>query len=618
MGRHFVEDKKNGFFCRAYVSHDMVLLTWNMRDPEGFQGVVLERDGHSMNISSPTSKIQRFSWGDYSVESGADYSYRINFYRGDMVVSTLTLQIAVPNAKSLPHAVYFNRGVAGSQKYAHCFASQVEGVDPEARRKWLGKNLVDAMLEFVDQATDKGMYLYVAAYELTFVPFLESLKSAIARGVHVKVIYDCKSSKGVLITSSAEAEQALQATQFPKANLIPRTKPASAISHNKFIVFCGIDHRPVALFTGSTNFTESGVYGQLNAAHWIKDPGLASKYLKCWEILSKDPAANECRTLFEQLSPLPHQLSRHDMIPVFSPRPNANLLKLQCRLASSATESVFLTAAFGVNPLLQAELTKSSSSTERFLLLESTARLGQEFLNAAPLKHRISVGALINDPETAEILGLKVEELSGLNKHVQFVHTKLFAIDLFSNCPVVVFGSGNFSEASCTKNDENQIICRGDVELADQIICHFFRVFDHFEWRYGLQKNKPTRNFLKEPKPDNWAANWFVPGSEKERRRNLLCSMVEDHLKPAASDFIMLDVNTYDVPQPVPSRTIVRQADGHFVVSFPYRADLVEKFKQVIPAALRQYNVQTKIWRVQDAAVSELDRLVDEDGFVKM
>ena len=100
----------------------------------------------------------------------------------------------------------------------------------------------------------------------------QALKEAIARGVNVRVILDHKSSKGVPKSTTADALAAIEANAFPVEHLVFRTNPASAISHNKFIVFVR-DGMPVSLWTGSTNFTPGGIYGQLNAAHWIKDPG---------------------------------------------------------------------------------------------------------------------------------------------------------------------------------------------------------------------------------------------------------------------------------------------------------------------------------------------------------
>ncbi len=40
------------------------------------------------------------------------------------------------------------------------------------------------------------------------------------------------------------------------------------------------------------------------------------------------------------------------------------------------------------------------------------------------------------------------ERLTGLNKHVEFVHTKILIIDAFSADPIVITGSGNFSSVS--------------------------------------------------------------------------------------------------------------------------------------------------------------------------
>lgn len=47
-----------------------------------------------------------------------------------------------------------------------------------------------------------------------------------------------------------------------------KRKGINSISHNKFVVLCQND-KPIAVWTGSTNFTDGAVYGQLNVGHAI-------------------------------------------------------------------------------------------------------------------------------------------------------------------------------------------------------------------------------------------------------------------------------------------------------------------------------------------------------------
>lgn len=90
------------------------------------------------------------------------------------------------------------------------------------------------------------------------------------------------------------------------------------------------------------------------------------------------------------------------------------------------------------------------------------------------------------------------ERLTGLNEHVRYVHTKVLLIDMFSEEPIVISGSANFSRASMESNDENMLLVRGNKALADAYAVEFFRIFEHMRYR-NKQEGTP-------PKGENPAA----------------------------------------------------------------------------------------------------------------
>ena len=51
--------------------------------------------------------------------------------------------------------------------------------------------------------------------------------------------------------------------------------------HNKFFVLSK-DGEPVAVWTGSTNISENGIFGHLNVGHSVEDTDVASAYLTYW------------------------------------------------------------------------------------------------------------------------------------------------------------------------------------------------------------------------------------------------------------------------------------------------------------------------------------------------
>ena len=58
--------------------------------------------------------------------------------------------------------------------------------------------------------------------------------------------------------------------------------------HNKFFVLSK-DGEPVAVWTGSTNISENGIFGHLNVGHSVEDTDVASAYLTYWTQLSGNP-----------------------------------------------------------------------------------------------------------------------------------------------------------------------------------------------------------------------------------------------------------------------------------------------------------------------------------------
>ena len=82
-----------------------------------------------------------------------------------------------------------------------------------------------------------------------------------------------------------------------------------------------------------------------------------------------------------------------------------------------------------------------------------------------------------------------VEQLSGLNVHVRYLHTKYMLVDPLGTNPLVVSGSANFSEASTTNNDENMLIIRSNPRVADIYLGEFMRLYRHFAFRDWLTQH---------------------------------------------------------------------------------------------------------------------------------
>jgi phosphatidylserine/phosphatidylglycerophosphate/cardiolipin synthase-like enzyme len=467
-------------------------------------------------VSTERHPIQGFFWGDFTTRYGHEYTYRVVAMRGEpgalQPSETVEIRIGTEKEDEGRHAIYFNRGVAGSQAYVRKFGDRRPSEVPgRAAFQWLSRGLFRAMLDFIHRANGPDWGLRVAAYELQQGAVLNALREAAASGADVKIVFDARVKTGGPADANWEAIRKARIEDL----VTPRTQSRSAISHNKFIVLLH-NGEPVEVWTGSTNFTDGGIFGHSNCGHLVRDQDVATKYLRYWEELHEDPEMKEIRPWNEKIFPIPDGPPPVGTGAAFSPRSNLDLLEWYARLMDEANTAVFLTAAFGVNDLFE-EVLEHSKPYLRYVLLESADR-DMDLLNGSPL-NEVAVANILPRNEFERWMA---EHLTGLNAHVKYVHTKYMIIDPLGEDPLIITGSANFSDASTRKNDENMLIIRGDRRVADIYLSEFMRLFNHFQFRGLVRARAATgpesaRSFL--VPNDSWKARYYEPGTPKYLER---------------------------------------------------------------------------------------------------
>src|SRR5206468_2923074 len=104
------------------------------------------------------------------------------------------------------------------------------------------------------------------------------------------------------------------------------------------------------------------------------------------------------------------------------------------------------------------------------------------------------------------------------------IHDKFMLVDPLGKDPVVVTGTANFSGPSQSNNDENMVVIRGNLRVADIYFGEFMRVFDHLYARYIVGRMKkegtgdPDAGYLQED-ASKWVPQHFSPGRKDLRRR---------------------------------------------------------------------------------------------------
>jgi len=496
-------------------------------------------------FSSRKHPFQTFLWSDYTAHPATPYTFTVVALYGDIHAleerHTTQFTISTEPEDDGSHGVWFNRGAIASHALATQFNNKKltdamtenvsdAGVLLDKETAWLSRGLAEACLAFIN-GTVPGEGLRVCAYEFTYIPVLKALKRAINRGVDVRIIYH----------ATKENQDAVDEVGLPVANLALRTRPP--IPHNKFIVKL-VAGKPKRVWTGSTNFTDTGFFGQTNVGHLVTDDKTASTYLNHWEVLKDNPVRKGALASSTALTPNPaNVLNPLSITPFFSPRVADNMLDWYGQRITNVASLAMMTIPFNVaDPILKALATKSSAM--RMVILEDipTAEVNAaEKLNRGKLA--FSNGAIFGKSFIkikSSFGGAKVAPIpnSDLDKwfveeelprptnhgHVYFVHSKVLLIDPLSDDPLVCSGSANFSKASLTTNDENMLLIRGSKRVADIYMTELDRIFRHFRARDVLNETSthaPHVNPLALDTTDAWIAPHFTGTGFKNNRRQL-------------------------------------------------------------------------------------------------
>jgi phosphatidylserine/phosphatidylglycerophosphate/cardiolipin synthase-like enzyme len=473
--------------------------------------------------SSLYNPFQAFLWGDYGAAPEHVYTYEVSAMYGTPgkleTGARAVVHVATESEEHEDHAIFFNRGAAGSQAYAKRFGNRAPGDVPfREAYKWLSRGLEEALLRFIGQAHEPGFALRAAVYEFQHTRVLEAFRIAVDAGADVRIIYDAVPRKGD--DTDKKNLAAIKAAGL-EDRVIARKR--ADIAHNKFVVLLrgGV---PLQVWTGSTNVTEGAIFGHSNVGHVVRDRKVAGAYLDYWSALAGDPARAALRSFNDAAVRVGVRRPRRAETSVFSPRTRLDALEWYVRIAESAESGLFLTAAFGVGRQIR-PLFEARRDYLRYLLLESERGL---------------VETIRRDPGNMVVAGAHVaaggwrqwieERLTGLNGHVRYIHTKYMLVDPLGPSPVVVTGSANWSEKSSNRNDENMLIIRGDSRVADVYLGEFMRLFNHFEMRGRRMergRSEPPRRargakgqlYLHED--ERWAERYFEEGTSAQKERLL-------------------------------------------------------------------------------------------------
>jgi len=491
--------------------------------------------GPGGQVSSREHPFQSFQWADYSAKPLHDYTYTVLPLYGKPTKlkegASLSVRIATEPewaTSGSPHSIFFNRGAIASQEYARRFQNQSPQVVGEAAYRWLSRGLLEAFQAFVARASGASFGLHGAFYEFQWPEALATLKQAAERGVELEIVYDAIPGD----TGPKDANLAAIAAAGLKPFVTPHTE--GKIMHNKFLVLSR-KGKPIAVWTGSTNLTENGIFGHLNVGHAVDDAMTARRYLDYFAQLKADEAVAEDKLWTAANNPAPPETWTEPLTLVFSPHKGLNVLDWYVGIADDLAaahgangphQPLFMTFAFGMHDKFKAVYEQPAQTVLRFALMEKAGNgsgLAQGKKDIARIRNLPNVVVAIGDSIAINSFDRWLAERDKLTKeaNVKYVHTKFMLVDPLGPKPVVITGSANFSEASTNTNGENMLVIRNDRRVADIYLGEFMRIFSHYAFRESLGFHRPVdQNPSHLSADDSWQrAGYFDPGKDRHWRR---------------------------------------------------------------------------------------------------
>ena len=511
-------------------------------------------DTVSPPASSARAPLQTFRWGDYTLDPGKRYRYRAVARYGsvadvlaqgkdadrrrdyDSIAGGVSVEIKTEENGSQDVAVFFNRGAAASGAYNRRYGDNDPAAIPDALW-WLSRGLEEALIAFIGRASGGEFALHAAIYEFQKPELLRALKQAKGRGVEVKVAYHgrMKPSKAANNPdkTAKKNNDAIAAVGIDFAK--PRAaNPQGAIMHNKFVVLLkkGTDGatQPIAVWTGSTNWTEGAIYGQLNLGHAVYDAATAAAYDAYFEQLHADASAAEMKSFTSKATPVPKNRAaiKHGVTPIFSPQSELAMIELYAELCRSA-KVLMVSAPFALHPKILETFDEIPADTVRFLMADKPGSFGKKSMTL--LEHdpgnQVSVATVLKSA-LHDFQGRLLEDEESFHHAGVHIHSKIIAVDPFGSDPILVTGSANYSNNSTLTNDENSLIIRGDTAVMDIYITEFMRMFEHYWFRAHLEgktqggKKKATveQRLMGLKEDSSWTDVYYKPGSRQMIERS--------------------------------------------------------------------------------------------------
>jgi phosphatidylserine/phosphatidylglycerophosphate/cardiolipin synthase-like enzyme len=485
--------------------------------------------------SSEEWPFQRYTWTDHDVTIADVVRYQLSPVLTD-AAGNLTTRTDLGTGWSAPLTIsesvddstsaYFNRALSASQFVSRYLKdhklSQKQLADEvqqheSSLRSFMGGQLLSKLKSVLEgAATTKTRQVYGSLFELRDQELIDRL---VAIGPRAHIVLADGSPKATNTDPNNDARSALKKA---KVEVIDRkvawdatkNKKTGALSHNKFLVFVE-GKQPSAVWTGSTNWTPSGLCTQVNNSILIKSPELATLYFEQWNRLAAAKSKLPNTLAGTNAAPAHFQQNTVPCEAWFTPdKAQVDLKELQKIVQGAQQGVLFLMFMPGSKPLgdivsksvgglYVRGVTNQYVSSAQSAIKLFTKGQPDEFQDHAP-----------NPQGIKQEFAYWLDEVQ-LNTLGVLIHSKLILVDPFGDNPVLVVGSHNFSGNASGANDENFLVLRNQPALARAYAANIISVYQHYRWRYYVAKHKdPWHKLSNDPV---WQKSYQSPDEKLER-----------------------------------------------------------------------------------------------------
>lgn len=526
---------------KVFQNGDDALLVWNFEGTPGddslqeCRGFAVERkltrkkhtertwlynfvgfagEDHEQGERKPSTEwpFQGFRWTDHEVGMGDSAQYRVvpvvRAKSGELEpLEDLTSEWSDaplnPNDSPTPYWAYFNRGYVMSQFMARYLAEKkksldkfketIRSEDDQEIRGFLSGDLRLQMLKVLDDAREGKGEVYAALFELGDDELIGKL-AALKGRAHVVLangsIKPAEKEKEVDARVKDENEKARAKLIDAKVDVEPgaRFTAPKPLGHNKFLVVTDKDETPQLVWTGSTNWTSTGLCTQLNNGLLIRDEDMAKAYLEQWHRL-REAKSEFPKDLVTENS---EAKSVGDATVWFTrTRGEVDLTALREVIDGAKKAILFLMFQPGAKGLLGHVRQRQRDGLYVRGVVSTLPSPDEEkkvevtmFGPGEPVRDLLDV---VQPQGIAHSIAHWAEEVTRkqfLEKvgHA-IIHSKVVVTDPFSPDATVITGSHNFSGSASTKNDENFIILRRNQPLAEAYLVNIFGAWRHYRSR---------------------------------------------------------------------------------------------------------------------------------------